>query len=558
MTEEKTIDPKTPGAAPAAGGRTATADGLILPIAGLGLWNLYFLAKFGLAWAGYLNLSLLWNALFIAALLIPLRSGILRFLRGAAGIVCAFFLLWSESWLPGIESITANAGGITGFSWNYILELALDFINWQMVGWCVLGIILYVLLRNTIRITFVTLCCFVGMTVTPMVEALFAKDPGADEAVVAAAGPGAGKNQAVSDSKTVKDWYEAFLAYEKERRAEFPTGIPEKDTPFDILLLNICSLSNDDLAASQLENHPLFSRFNVRFDNFNSATSYSGPAALRLLTGACGQPSHNELYGERRTECETLNRLGALGFSQHVMMDHSGEYDDFLQVLRDKTGLSAPLESKGQPIPIRYMGFDDEELSDTLALLRFWQRTTARAKEKRSVTFMNLISLHDGNRLPRHGRSEEFKPRAQRMFDDINTFIRELERTRRRVMIVMVPEHGAAVRGDRIQAQRLRDIPTLRITEVPTMVKFVGLRGLPEQPIHVTGDTSYLALTSLIGRTIEKNFFSKRGGAVPLEELVQNLPETHKVSENGQAKILELKGVEYLRRNDDDWKPYGG
>ena len=72
MTQEKTIDPK----APSPGGRTATADGLILPITGLGVWNLYFLAKFGLAWAGYLNLLPLWNALFIAALLIPLRSGI--------------------------------------------------------------------------------------------------------------------------------------------------------------------------------------------------------------------------------------------------------------------------------------------------------------------------------------------------------------------------------------------------------------------------------------------------------------------------------------------------
>ena len=69
MTQEKTIDPK----APSSGGRTATADGLILPITGLGVWNLYFLAKFGLAWAGYLNLSPLWNALFIAALLTPLR-----------------------------------------------------------------------------------------------------------------------------------------------------------------------------------------------------------------------------------------------------------------------------------------------------------------------------------------------------------------------------------------------------------------------------------------------------------------------------------------------------
>ena len=41
------------------------------------------------------------------------------------------------------------------------------------------------------------------------------------------------------------------------------------------------------------------------------------------------------------------------------------------------------------------MGFDDEELTDTLALLRYWQRTLQRAKDKRTVTFMNLIALHD-------------------------------------------------------------------------------------------------------------------------------------------------------------------
>ena len=224
------------------------------------------------------------------------------------------------------------------------------------------------------------------------------------------------------------------------------------------------------------------------------------------------------------------------------MLDHSGEYDNFLQTLRDKTGLAAPLETAGKPIPVRYMGFDDEEISDDLALLRFWQRTITRAKEKRSVTFMNLLSLHDGNRLPRHGRSEPFKPRAKRFLDDLSVFMRELDRSGRRVMLVIAPEHGAAVRGDRIQAPRLRDIPTLRITEVPVLVKFFGVKGLPDQPIHVTSDTSWLALTSLIGRTLSTNFFSKKGGAVPLQDLV---------------KDLEMKGVEYLKRNDGDWKPYG-
>ena len=41
---------------------------------------------------------------------------------------------------------------------------------------------------------------------------------------------------------------------------------------------------------------------------------------------------------------------------------------------------------------------------------------------------------------------------------------------------------------------------------------------------------------------------------MPLTELVRDLPETNLVSENGQAKVTVLKGTEYLRRGDGDWK----
>ena len=51
---------------------------------------------------------------------------------------------------------------------------------------------------------------------------------------------------------------------------------------------------------------------------------------------------------------------------------------------------------------------------------------------------------------------------------------------------VIVPEHGAAVRGDKIQVPRLRDIPTMRISRVPVMVKFVGLKNF----IRVFSSTS--------------------------------------------------------------------
>lgn len=525
---------------------------------GLGVWNVYFIIAFALAAFGYIELNLLGNALLMAWLLLPVGPKWLRILRGTLGVAAAAVLLYSESWLPGVDSILANKGGIAGFSLLYMAEFALDFINVKMVGWGLLVFLGYFLVRRYVRVTFFTIVYFLGAVTMPWVQSILP-----ERAPVVTADAGGQTNEAAApaktgkaDAKAVGEWYDAFLAYEHDRRARFPNGLSEKDTPFDILLLSICSVSNDDLAVSQLDQHPLFKEFNIRFDSFNAATAYSGPALLRLLNGACGQPSHSELYVERRPECEIMTRLGTLGYSQRLLMDHSGEYDNFLQSMRDKAGVTATLDNA--KYPTRYMGFDDEEIADSLAVLRHWQRTQVKSKAGRTATLINFIALHDGNRLPGRGRAEPFKPRAQEMFDNIRTFLRELERSGRKTMVVIVPEHGAAVRGDKIQVPRLRDIPTMRISRVPVMVKFVGLKGMPNEPIHVTGNTSYLALTSLIGKTLETDYFSKDGGTVPLEQLVHDLPQTNPVSENGTVQTLEYQGREYFRQNGGEWKPYGG
>ena len=525
---------------------------------GLGVWNVYFIIAFALAAFGYIELNLLGNALLMAWLLLPVGPKWLRILRGTLGVAAAAVLLYSESWLPGVDSILANKGGIAGFSLLYMAEFALDFINVKMVGWGLLVFLGYFLVRRYVRVTFFTIVYFLGAVTMPWVQSILP-----ERAPVVTADAGGQTNEAAApaktgkaDAKAVGEWYDAFLAYEHDRRARFPNGLSEKDTPFDILLLSICSVSNDDLAVSQLDQHPLFKEFNIRFDSFNAATAYSGPALLRLLNGACGQPSHSELYGERRPECEIMTRLGTLGYSQRLLMDHSGEYDNFLQSMRDKAGVTATLDNA--KYPTRYMGFDDEEIADSLAVLRHWQRTQVKSKAGRTATLINFIALHDGNRLPGRGRAEPFKPRAQEMFDNIRTFLRELERSGRKTMVVIVPEHGAAVRGDKIQVPRLRDIPTMRISRVPVMGKFVGRKGMPNEPIHVTGNTSYLARTSLIGKTLETDYFSKDGGTVPLEQLVHDLPQTNPVSENGTVQTLEYQGREYFRQNGGEWKPYGG
>ena len=60
----------------------------------------------------------------------------------------------------------------------------------------------------------------------------------------------------------------------------------------------------------------------------------------------------------------------------------------------------------------------------------------------------------------------------------------------------------------------------------------------------------------LIGRVIETNYFSKPEGAVPMADLVNDLPTTHMVSENAQAMVLEYKGKDYLKMSKGTWRPY--
>lgn len=534
----------------------------ILSFTGLGLWNVYFIAKFALAHYEYLTLNFLYNGLLLLFILLPLKNRFLRLVRTGLALIAATALLYSESWLPGPDSIISNAQNIAGFSAMYVAQLIVDFVNVKMVIWGIVIVLAYLLIKNCVRLTVFTLGYFICLVLQPYYVAWTTK-PAVEQnvEVIAQNKPSQPQQETNADpsaitSETIDKWYTAFLDYEKGRRAEFPQGLSANDTPFEIILMNICSLSNDDLLASDLMNHPVLSEFNIRFDHFNSATSYSGPATLRLLNAVCGQVNHDSLYDGRRPECEIMNRLDQLGYRQHLYLDHRGQYDNYLQTLRDKAGLMAPLESTAK-YPVRYMAFDDEEIADDLAVLRDWQRKTSRDKEtKRHVTLFNFIALHDGNRLPRHSRWEEFKPRAIRFLNDLQTFMHELERSGRKVMLIVVPEHGAAVRGDRIQAPRLRDIPSMRITEVPLMVKFFGINNMPAEPIHVTGPTSYLAMSTLIGRVLSLNYFGADGGSVPLEELVRDLPETNPVSENGQSVVLTYRGNDYIRQKGGEWRPY--
>ncbi len=136
-------------------------------VGGLGLWNVYFICKFFLTQLGYLRLELFANIALFCFLLLPANSKGMRVLKQLIALGCGIALLWSESWLPGPQSIMANATGITGFSVNYVLQLIWDFINWRMVFAGCAILLIYYAARDFIRVTAVTGCWLLFLVVSP-------------------------------------------------------------------------------------------------------------------------------------------------------------------------------------------------------------------------------------------------------------------------------------------------------------------------------------------------------------------------------------------------------
>jgi hypothetical protein len=130
-----------------------------------------------------------------------------------------------------------------------------------------------------------------------------------------------------------------------------------------------------------------------------------------------------------------------------------------------------------------------------------------------------------------------------------------LEKSGRKVMVVIVPEHGAALVGDKMQMSGLRDIPSPNITHTPVGIKLVGMKA-PHQgsPLQVKTPSSYLALSELVSRLVDGKAFT--APSVDWQALTQNLPQTAVISENDNAIVMQYQGKPYIRLNGGDWVPY--
>ena len=175
-----------------------------------------------------------------------------------------------------------------------------------MVGAGFVMLTLYLFIAQWLRFTPWILLALLWLWLSPLVGDPFASRDAVAASTVTSPQPGSTPRQvsmteqldqsAPPTNENLNTYLDDFYREEQDRLVRFPSALPADATPFDLLIINICSLAWSDVEASGLTEHPVWRHFDIRFNHFNSATSYSGPSSIRLLRASCGQTSHQGLY----------------------------------------------------------------------------------------------------------------------------------------------------------------------------------------------------------------------------------------------------------------------
>lgn len=500
----------------------------------LGMWGYYFVAKLGLLLVDLMTFHALENLLFAAFILLPASSRILRRAKHITAAVIALSLLYYDSWLPPVDRALSQASMLSNFSAGYLFELSMRFISIPVAVALIAAWLVYGWLSRRVRLGAIVMAGMLGLLIVQLLPE--------DSA--------AGKLRPDMDmDKVVQD----FFVKEAQRSVLFVT--PAADAiPFDVVFLHVCSLSWDDVRAVGLDAHPLWQRFDILLTKFNSAASYSGPAALHLLRAKCGQPQHGAMYRSADEKCYLMNSLQRSGFEPNMALNHNGKFDDFLGQLK-KHGLltTPPLELAG--LEVAQYAFDKSPVYDDLSVLSRWLDVRQSSGTARVALYYNTVSMHDGNHMQGQDSTantlDAYKARLSKFLDETESFLQKLEASGRHAVVVMVPEHGAAVRGDNRQIAGLREIPTPSITLVPVGIAVVGGHRDGE-PLLIDQPTSYLAISHIVEHMLEQSPYDN---FVP-SDYVADLPLTPFVAQNETTTVAEYQGQYYLGRGATRWEAY--
>lgn len=523
-----------------------------MKLSGLGVWNLYFLVKFALFYYGAIDFDLLSNAALAAFFAIYYTSPVLTKAKHWLGAIMAIALLYKDSWLPPIDRLTRQAGNVQDFSLGYFLELMARVINVDMLLALFVITVCFWYCSQWIRFTTVTVVglIFVAWQSNHSEDDLMTQPVAANNVTTAA--PRAQAQVVTQQAKSPDEQLKAFYQQQSLLTSQFPQQY--NGELFDVIVLNVCSMAIADLETIGVSLDDLYSDFDLVFSDFNSATSYSGPAAIRLLRASCGQTSQTALFENAPEQCHLFKNLEKLGYKSSVVMNHDGHFDEFKGLVK-RFGKIDEQPYDITNLPIAQYGFDDKPIYSDGAVLNAWLNEKGGDCAPCAM-YYNTTSLHDGNQLanqPRMSSLESYPIRHKNLFNDINGFIKNLEKRGRNVMLMIVPEHGAALKGDKVQFAGLREIPSPSIVSVPVAIKFIGKNVQSYSQTLVSESTSYFGLSELISGVLSTNFFAGNGN---IADLVASLPRAPKVAENADTIMMYVNKRPYIQLDGGDWTPY--
>ena len=557
------------------------------------IWNLYFVIKIGLHLGGILTLSPLLNlGLFVLLLLtnpaLYSAKRVLSFLRYLLLSLPDVALLLHELGLVVSLALIDQVVAVFGFSADYLWELLKRTVQPWMLWSGLLAFLLIRALDRYIRIsTWVAVSLFLVLAkqtfpfLQPAVqpETLAEADDGGlaqtrvnlSPAEMIALGQVDFQQLRVARDQESQTKLRDIandgagpastlnLFFERQRNLTVNAFAPPSAPDFDVIVLQICSMSWADLRFAKLSQHPLIRQADFIFENFNSATSYSGPAAIRLLRGKCGQSTHNSLYQNTSDSCLLFEQLRRVGFEVEIGMNHDGRFQDFKKLVRDNLGSNAIQRVAHDSVPIGVQAFDGSVISRDGDYLRTWWKKRLEANAPAVAYYYNSITLHDGNRLLNSNLNSinTYAIRTERTLNDIQSVLGEIRRSGRQAMVLVVPEHGAGLSGEYGQLVGLRELPTPAITRVPVFGYWIApnYQQAPNGPVIIKQSTSYLALSELLNRWMKQNETQKLAPSWPV--ILSNLPDTRLVSQQGNITVMESQGSYWLKAPGTDWKVLG-
>ncbi|MET3550910.1 cellulose biosynthesis protein BcsG [Burkholderia sp. 567] len=510
-------------------------------------WNLYFILKFALFATGHLQPLWLANLAFALALAAsaPVRQRGWRIVRQLVAIAIAVPLLARELHAPPLARLAEAAREVSTFRVDYWMELLPRLLPPVLVLTVVGVLIVYFIVNRWVRVATFVLAVLIVMPLWQAGNGLMARVVAPPQQQVSTTG---GRSDQPEDHNAA---LATFRAQESQRQVAFGHLPTDPSAQFDVIVLHICSLSWDDLDAAKVRNHPMLSHFDYLFNNFSTAASYSGPAAIRVLRASCGQEAHADLYKSAPQQCYLFSQLASAGYTVQSLLNHDGHFDNFLQVIHDNIGVPDAPMIPNTAAPVAMHAFDGTAIKDDYGTLANWYAQRASVPGPVAL-YYNTISLHDGNRVVGSPLAsiDSYPQRANKLMSDFDRLADLIAQSGRRAVIVFVPEHGAALRGDKNQVAGLREIPTPRIVHGPVGVRLVGFTGNHGQTTVIDQPTSFLALSQLLSNLVSNSPF--KPGAT-LAQYAADLPRTRMVGENEGTVTMQTSAGYAVKTPDGVW-----